>query len=155
VIREAASRQNFKAGDTSKGEMTLTGTPISVQKQQTFAALSFVDKDATPPLPKGVPTLERKGTSKAETKSEDTANGKTEQRAGGKSKSETRYLVLVALKQWTKIEEALKQNKNDKLVIKCMTSCPLLSQFTHVSPTGCSPGTMAALLTERRRSAML
>jgi hypothetical protein len=118
VIREAASRQNFKAGDTSKGEMTLTGTPISVQKQQTFVALSFVDKDATPPLPKGVPTLERKGTSKAETKSEDTANGKTEQRASGKSKAETRYLVLVALKQWTKIEETLIQHKHDKLVIK-------------------------------------
>ena len=116
VIREAASRQNFKAGDTSKVEMTLTGTPISVQKQPTFVALSFVDKDP-PPLPKGVPTLERKGGSKAEAKTEDKTNGKAEKKPG-KSKSETRYLVLVALKQWPKIEEALKKNKNEKLVIK-------------------------------------
>lgn len=116
IIREAASRQNFKAGDTSKVELTLTGTPLSVQKQQTFVALSFIDKDATP-LPKGVPTLERKGTGKAEAKPEDTTNGAAEQKAA-KGTVGTRYLVLVALKQWTKIEDALKQNKNDKLVIK-------------------------------------
>ena len=117
VIREAASRQNFKAGDTSKVEITLTGTPISVQKQPTFVALSFLDKDAAPPLPKGVPTLERKGASKAEAKSEDTTNGTAEQKAA-KGKGGTRYLVLMVTKQWDKIEEALKQNKNDKLVIK-------------------------------------
>ena len=117
VMREAASRQNFKAGDTSKVELTLTGTPLSVQKQQTFVALSFIDKDAAPPLPKGVPTLERKGTSKAEAKSEDTSEGTAEQKPA-KGKGGTRYLVLVATKRWAKIEEALKHNKNDKLVIK-------------------------------------
>ena len=117
VIREAASRQNFKAGDTSKVELTLTGTPLSVQKQQTFVALSFIDKDAAPPLPKGVPTLERKGTSKAEAKPGDTTNGTAEQQPA-KGQGGTRYLVLVATKQWDKIEEALKHNKNDKLVIK-------------------------------------
>ena len=117
VIREAASRQNFKAGDTSKVELTLTGTPISVQKQQTFVALSFIDKDAIPPLPKGVPTLEHKGTSKAEAKPEDTTEGTAGQKPA-KGTGETRYLVLVALKQWAKIEEALTKNKNDKLVIK-------------------------------------
>lgn len=116
IIREAASRQNFKAGDTSKVELTLTGTPISVQKQQTFVALSFIDKDP-PPLPKGVPTLERKAKSKAETKTEDTTNGIAEKKPST-SQGQTRYLVLVALKQWDKIEEALKQNKHDKLVIK-------------------------------------
>lgn len=117
IIREAASRQNFKAGDTSKVEITLTGTPISVQKQPTFVALSFIDKDPAPPLPKGVPTLERKGGSKAEAQTEDKADGKAEKKTG-KSKVETRYLVLVALKQWPKIEDALKRNKNDKVVVK-------------------------------------
>lgn len=117
IIREAASRQNFKAGDTSKVELTLTGTPLSVQKQQTFVALSFIDKDAPPPLPKGVPTLERKGASKAEAKPEATTEGTAEQQPT-KGTGGTRYLVLVALKQWDKIEEALKQNKHDKLVIK-------------------------------------
>ena len=117
IIQEAASRQNFKAGDTSKVELTLTGTPISVQKQQTFVALSFIDKDAVPPLPKGVPTLERKGASKAEASTEDKAESKAEQQSS-KGKGQTRYLVLVATKHWAKIEEALKQNKNDKLVNK-------------------------------------
>lgn len=118
IIREAASRQNFKAGDTSKVEITLTGTPISVQKQPTFVALSFIDKDPAPPLPKGVPTLERKSASKAEAKTEDKTDGKAEKKASGKSKVETRYLVLVAIKQWPKIEDALKRNKNDKVVVK-------------------------------------
>ena len=116
VIREAASRQNFKAGNTTKVEITLTGTPLSVQKQPTFVALSFIDKDP-PPLPKGVPTLERKGGSKAEAKTEDKTDGKAEKKTS-KSKSETRYLVLVATKQWARVEEALQKNKNDKLVIK-------------------------------------
>ena len=117
VIREAASRQNFKAGDTSKVELTLTGTPISVTKQPAFVALSFIDKDP-PPLPRGVPTLERKSAGKAEAKTEDTTAGKAGKRASGISQGQTRYLVLVAMKHWLKIEEALKQDKNDKLVIK-------------------------------------
>ncbi len=117
IIREAASRQNFKAGDTSKVEITLTGTPISVQKQPTFVALSFIDKDPPPPLPKGVPTLLRSSASKAEAPTGDKADGKAEKKPG-KGKAETRYLVLVALKQWPKIEEALKKNKNDKVVVK-------------------------------------
>ena len=117
VIREAASRQNFKAGDASKVELTLTGAPISVAKQPTFVALSFLDKDP-PPLPRGVPTLERKSAGKAEAKTDDKTDGKAGKRASGISQGQTRYLVLVALKQWTKIEEALKQDKNDKLVIK-------------------------------------
>ena len=117
TIREAASRQNFKAGDASKVELTLTGTPISVQKQATFVALSFIDKDPAPPLPKGVPTLARKSAGKSEAPTAGNTDGTAEQKAG-KSKSETRYLVLVSLKQWPKIEEALKKNKNDKLIVK-------------------------------------
>jgi hypothetical protein len=117
IIQEAASRQNFKAGDTSKVEITLTGTPISVQKQPTFVALSFIDKDPAPPLPKGVPTLLRSSASKAEAPTGDKADGKAEKKTS-KGKAETRYLVLVALKQWPKIEEALKKNKNDKVVVK-------------------------------------
>ena len=117
IIQEAASRQNFKAGDTSKVEITLTGTPISAQKQPTFVALSFIDKDPPPPLPKGVPTLLRANASKSAAPTEDKADGKAEKKTG-KSKAETRYLVLVALKQWPKIEEALKKNKNDRVVVK-------------------------------------
>ena len=117
VIREAASRQNFKAGDATKVEITLTGAPISVTKQPAFVALSFIDKDP-PPLPRGVPTLERKSAGKAEAKTEDTTDGKAGKRASGKGTGQTRYLALVALKQWARIEEALKQDKNDKLVIK-------------------------------------
>ena len=40
----------------------------SVAKQPTFVALSFLDKDP-PPLPRGVPTLERKSAGKAEASS--------------------------------------------------------------------------------------
>ena len=76
-------------------KINLIGRPGTVQKQSTF--VGFTLNSATheaPPLPKGLPPL--KGT--------------------------TKYLVLVATKQWSKVEETLNKDKEDKLYIEGYTT---------------------------------
>jgi len=137
IVRDASA--NWHPGTAKKVEMTITGRPISVQKQPTFVALSFIMKDV-PVLPKGMPTFTRKpaGAPKPDGEQVDKTEAKPEAKAETKpeAKSEatpapakqdasagTKYLVLVATKQWEKVEATVSQYKDDKLVIKgyCMT----------------------------------
>ncbi len=118
IVRDASA--NWHPGTAKKVEITLTGRPTNVQKQPTFVALSFVFRDI-PVLPKGLPTFERRGTGqpKGEDKPEGAAEGKpAAAKAKADNKGETRYLVLIATKQWAKVEDSITRHKDDKLVIK-------------------------------------
>jgi hypothetical protein len=118
IVRDASA--NWHPGTAKKVEITLTGRPTNVQKQPTFIALSFIIKD-TPVLPKGMPTFRVKSQPKEE-KPADKPEGAAEARPAAKVKSdnkgETRYLVLIAPKQWAKVEESITKRKDDQLVIK-------------------------------------
>ncbi len=71
-------------------KITLTGRPGTVQKQTTFVVFTMKSPPVPQNLPKGLPTI----------------------------KGETKYMVLAALKQWNKVEEALNKDKEDRLYIE-------------------------------------
>ncbi len=71
-------------------KITLTGRPGPIQKQHQYVAFSMKTQTAPTNLPKGLPTL----------------------------KGETKYLILVAEKQWNKVEEQINKDKEDKLFIE-------------------------------------
>jgi hypothetical protein len=71
-------------------KITLRGRPGPIQKQHQYVAFSMKTQTAPANLPKGLPTL----------------------------KGETKYLVLVAEKQWNKIEKQINENKEDNLFIE-------------------------------------
>lgn len=81
----------LKAGMLASCKVTLTGRPASpVQKQAQFVA--FTMKIAQQPvLPKGLPTF---------------------------GKVETKYLILVAMKQWEKVEKKITEDKEDQLYLE-------------------------------------
>jgi hypothetical protein len=81
----------LKAGMLASCKLTLTGRPKGqIQKQAQFVA--FVVQIAQQPvLPKGLPTF---------------------------GKIETRYLILVAMKQWEKVEKQIAQDEKDQLYIE-------------------------------------
>jgi len=70
-------------------KITLTGRPGPIQKQHQYVAFSM-KAPPPPPLPKGLPAL----------------------------KGETKYLILVAEKQWNKVEDQINKDKEDKLYIE-------------------------------------
>ncbi len=71
-------------------KITLTGRPGPIQKQHQYVAFSMKTQSAPANLPKGLPTL----------------------------KGETKYLILVAEKQWNKVEKQINDDKEDKLFVE-------------------------------------
>jgi hypothetical protein len=71
-------------------KIQLRGRPGPIQKQHQYVAFSMKTQTAPANLPKGLPTL----------------------------KGETKYLVLVAEKQWNKVEKQINENKEDNLFIE-------------------------------------
>lgn len=85
------STSRMKAGMLANCKLILTGRPTNPpQKQAQFVAFT-IKLAQQPVLPKGLPTF---------------------------GKVETRYLILVAMKQWEKVEKKITDDKEDQLYIE-------------------------------------
>ena len=85
------STSKMKAGMLVNCKVILTGRPTSpAQKQAQFVAFT-IKLTQQPALPKGLPTF---------------------------GKVDTRYLILVAMKQWEKVEKKITDDKEDQLYIE-------------------------------------